>query len=86
MHYNLGTGKPTSVREILDAVERVTGLPVPAEEDVRRPGDPPSLYADNTKARTELGWEPQHMDIESTITTAWKWHQSHPDGYGEAKE
>lgn len=86
VHYNLGTGKPTSVREILDAVERVTGLPVPAEEDVRRPGDPPSLYADNTKARTELGWEPQHMDIESTITTAWKWHQSHPGGYGEAKE
>lgn len=85
-HYNLGTGRPTSVREILDAVEKVTGLPVPAEEAPRRAGDPPSLYADNTKARTELGWEPQHMDIESTIATAWKWHQSHPDGYGDPKE
>ena len=85
VHYNLGTGRPTSVREILDAVEKVTGLPVPAEEAPRRAGDPPSLYADNTKARAELGWEPQHMDIESTIATAWKWHQSHPDGYGDPK-
>ncbi|BDS08157.1 UDP-glucose 4-epimerase GalE [Oceaniferula spumae] len=82
-HYNLGTGKPTSVREILDAVEKVTGMPVPAEEAPRRAGDPPSLYADNTKARTELGWEPKYLDIESTIATAWKWHQSHPDGYPE---
>lgn len=79
--YNLGTGKPTSVREILDAVEKVTGLPVPAEDAPRREGDPPSLYADNAKARNELGWEPKFMDIESTIATAWKWHQSQPDGY-----
>ncbi|MBK1830045.1 UDP-glucose 4-epimerase GalE [Verrucomicrobiaceae bacterium R5-34] len=84
--YNLGTGKPTSVREILDAVEKVSGLPVPAEEAARREGDPPSLYADNTKARTELGWEPQYMDIESNIATAWKWHQSHPDGYGDTQD
>jgi UDP-glucose 4-epimerase len=85
VHYNLGTGKPTSVREILDAVEKVTGLPVPAEEAPRREGDPPSLYADNTKAREGLGWEPEHMEIESTIATAWKWHQSHPNGYGDPK-
>lgn len=85
VHYNLGTGKPTSVREILDAVEKVTGLPVPAEEAPRRAGDPPSLYADNTKARTELGWEPEHMDIQSTIATAWKWHQANPQGYGKKK-
>ncbi|MGB0993643.1 MAG: UDP-glucose 4-epimerase GalE [Akkermansiaceae bacterium] len=83
VHYNLGTGKPTSVREILDTVEKVTGLPVPAEEAPRRAGDPPSLYADNTKARTELGWEPKHTDIESIIATAWKWHHSHPDGYAQ---
>ncbi|MGJ8676989.1 MAG: UDP-glucose 4-epimerase GalE [Akkermansiaceae bacterium] len=85
VHYNLGTGRPTSVREILNAVEKVTGLPVPATEDARRAGDPPSLYADNTKARKELGWEPQHMDIESTIATAWKWHKNNPDGYGDPK-
>ena len=83
VHYNLGTGRPTSVREILDAVEKVTGLPVPAEDAPRREGDPPSLYADNTKARTELGWEPKYMDIESTIATAWKWHESNPDGFIE---
>ena len=81
VHYNLGTGKPTSVREILNAVEKVTGLPVPTEEAPRRAGDPPSLYADNSKARKYLGWEPQHMNIESTINTAWKWHQNHPNGY-----
>lgn len=81
VHYNLGTGKPTSVREILDTVEKVTGLPVPAEEAPRRAGDPPSLYADNTKARTELNWEPKHDNIESIIATAWEWHQSHPNGY-----
>ena len=81
VHYNLGTGTPTSVREILEAVETVTGLPVPAEEAPRRPGDPPSLYADNTKARQLLRWEPQYNDIKSIIATAWKWHQSHPEGY-----
>ena len=85
VHYNLGTGRPTSVREILDAVEKVTGLPVPAEKAPRRAGDPPSLYADNTKAREGLGWEPQHMDIESTIASAWKWHQSNPEGYDDSK-
>lgn len=85
VHYNLGTGKPSSVREILNAVEKVTGLPVPAEETERRAGDPPSLYADNTKAREELGWEPQYMDVESLISSAWKWHESHPDGYNDPK-
>lgn len=84
VHYNLGTGKPSSVREILDTVEKVTGLPVPAEDAPRRPGDPPSLYADNTKAREQLGWQPEHTDIQSIIASAWKWHQSHPEGYGDA--
>ena len=85
VHYNLGTGKPSSVREILNAVEKVTGLPVPAEEDERRAGDPPSLYADNTKAREELNWEPLFMDVQSLIASAWKWHQSHPNGYNDPK-
>lgn len=86
VHYNLGTGKPSSVREILNAVEKVTGLPVPAEEDERRAGDPPSLYADNTKAREELNWEPLFMDVQSLIASAWKWHQSHPNGYNDPKD
>lgn len=81
IHYNLGTGTPTSVREIINAVEKVTGLPVPVEEAPRRAGDPPSLYADNTKAKEELGWSPQFTDIESIIQTAWNWYQAHPNGY-----
>ena len=69
--------------EIIKAVEDVTGLPVPHEIGRRREGDPPALYADSTKAQQELGWKPQYMDIRETIATAWKWHQSHPQGFGE---
>ncbi|KAF0093759.1 MAG: UDP-glucose 4-epimerase [Puniceicoccaceae bacterium 5H] len=81
LFYNLGTGKPTSVLEIINAVEKVTGLKVPYVTGDRRAGDPPALYADSSKAKNELGWEPKFMDIEGIIATAWKWHQSHPDGY-----
>ena len=82
LFYNLGTGKPYSVREVINAVEEVTGLKVPTVESERREGDPPALYADNTKAVTELGWDIQYNDIKSIIATAWKWHKSHPNGYG----
>jgi UDP-glucose 4-epimerase len=47
----------------------------------RRAGDPPALYADSTKARQDLGWEIRHPDIDSIVTSAWRWHQAHPDGY-----
>jgi UDP-glucose 4-epimerase len=80
--YNLGTGTPNSVREIITAVENVTGLKVPVVEAERRAGDPPALYADSTKAQQELGWKIQHTKIEAIIATAWKWHQSHPEGFG----
>ena len=80
-HFNLGTGKPTSVKEILQAVENVTGLPVPHEDAPRREGDPPALYADNRKACRELGWQPGYTDITTIVKSAWKWHQSHPEGY-----
>lgn len=85
IHYNLGTGKPNSVYEIIHAVEKVTGLPVPYEKAERRAGDPPSLYADNTKACSELNWTPQHMDIRSIIESAWKWHKKYPKGYHTGK-
>lgn len=84
LFYNLGTGTPTSVREVIQAVETVTGRKVPVKESPRREGDPPALYADATKARTELGWQPQFMSIEPIVESAWKWHQAHPDGYGTA--
>ena len=83
LFYNLGTGTPTSVREVISAVEKVTGKTVPIIESARREGDPPALYADAEKARQELGWEPQFTTIEPIIETAWKWHQAHPDGYDD---
>lgn len=84
LFYNLGTGTPTSVREVIAAVERVTGKTVPVVEQPRRAGDPPALYANATKAQTELGWQVQYPSIEPIVETAWKWHQSHPDGYEKA--
>jgi UDP-glucose 4-epimerase len=83
--YNLGTGKPFSVREIIQAVEKITGKKVPVIESPRRAGDPPALFADSSKAQKELGWTPKYMDAESVIATAWKWHESHPNGYGDAR-
>jgi UDP-glucose 4-epimerase len=83
LFYNLGTGTPTSVREVINAVEKVTGKKVPIVESPRRAGDPPALYADATKAKTELGWQVQYPTIEPIIETAWKWHQSHPQGYAD---
>ncbi len=81
LFYNLGVGKPYSVRDVINAVETVTGKTVPVVETNRRPGDPPSLYADNTKATSELGWTLQYKDLESIVETAWRWHSTHPNGY-----
>lgn len=79
--YNLGTGTPNSVREIIDAVEAVTGLKVPVVEAERRAGDPPALYADSSKAQQELAWDIKFTDIKDIIATAWRWHQGHPEGF-----
>jgi len=81
LFYNLGTGQPASVMEIIQAVENVTGLTVPHTIGPRRAGDPPALYADSSLARKELGWEPEFTSIESIIETAWAWHSRHPDGF-----
>jgi UDP-glucose 4-epimerase len=81
--YNLGTGTPTSNRDVIRAVEKVTGKTVKLVESPRRPGDPPALYADSTKARRELGWKVKFPDIESIVATAWKWHSAHPQGYAD---
>ena len=79
--YNLGTGKPNSVREVIDAVESVTGLKIKVVEADRREGDPPSLYADSSKAQQELGWKIQYSDIHAIVETAWRWHKAHPKGF-----
>jgi UDP-glucose 4-epimerase len=83
LFYNLGTGTPTSVLEVVRAVEKVTGKTVPHTIAPRRAGDPPALYADSTKAQRELGWQIRFPDIESIVATAWKWHAAHPEGFGK---
>lgn len=70
---NLGTGIPTSVKEIISAAENVSGLKCPVEIAPRRAGDPAKLYADNRKAKEILGWQPRYTQIEDIISTAWNW-------------
>ena len=79
--YNLGTGHPHSVREVIDAVARVTGRQVPWTLAPRRPGDPAVLYAAAHKAQAGLHWTPAFADLESIVRTAWDWHRNHPHGY-----
>ena len=79
--YNLGNGRPTSVRDILTSVERVTGRRVPYTAGPRRDGDPPVLYSGSTRARTELGWAPEFEQVDTIVETAWKWRDRHPQGY-----
>lgn len=83
LFYNLGTGRPTSNREVIRAVERATGRPVKVVETPRRAGDPPALFADSSLAIRELGWKVRFPDIDSIVATAWRWHSTHPKGYGD---
>jgi UDP-arabinose 4-epimerase len=73
MELNLGTGSGHSVREVIAAVERVVGRPVPCREAPRRPGDPPELVADAALARERLGWHPRHSDLDTIVRTALTW-------------
>ena len=73
--FNLGTGRGTSVQEIIDAVRRETGHPIPVEVAQRRPGDPPVLVCSNAAAQQALGWRPMR-DTATQIADAWRWHRA----------
>ena len=79
--YNVGTGRSSSVREVVGAVERVTGRRVPCRIVPRRQGDPAILYASATRIHEELGWTPQRPDIDTMVADAWRWHATHPQGF-----
>jgi UDP-glucose-4-epimerase GalE len=79
--YNLGTGRPHSVREVIASVERVTGQPVARRQAPRRAGDPAVLYAAAQKAQSELHWRPQRTELDAIVGTAWAWYRAHPQGY-----
>ncbi|HEY5524398.1 MAG TPA: UDP-glucose 4-epimerase GalE [Clostridium sp.] len=79
--YNLGNGKGFSVKEVIEATRKVTGMEIKAEIAPRRAGDPAILIASSEKAIKELGWEPKYNSLETIIETAWNWHKNHPKGY-----
>jgi UDP-glucose 4-epimerase len=79
--YNLGSAAGFSVREVVEAARRVTGRPIPARVVRRRMGDPPVLVASSRRARRELGWQPQHSQLDQMLTDAWAWRERHPLGY-----
>ena len=84
--YNLGTGGPHSVRQVIETVARVTGRQVPWTIAARRAGDPAVLYAAPQKARAELRWMPRYPDLETIVSHAWSWHQARPHGYQQATQ
>jgi UDP-glucose 4-epimerase len=73
--YNLGNGKGFSVREVVESARRVTGHPIPVDEEPRRPGDPAVLIASSEKIGRELGWYPEHSKLDDIMASAWAWHQ-----------
>ena len=79
--YNVGTGRPWSVREVIDTVSRVVGAPVAWSPAPRRDGDPSALYAASARTERELGWTPRFSDLETIVRTAAAWHAAHPGGY-----
>jgi UDP-glucose-4-epimerase GalE len=78
---NLGTGRGSSVSEVIAACRQVTGHPIPARIAGPRAGDPPALVADASEARRVLGWQPSYTEVTPIIETAWRWHRAHPYGY-----
>ena len=79
---NLGTGKGTSVLELVNAFIKTTGQPVPYSIAPRRPGDIASCYASSDKAKKLLGWQAE-FDIERMCTDTWRWQSQNPNGYDD---
>jgi UDP-glucose 4-epimerase len=71
---NLGTGRGHSVREVVDAVTRVSGRTAPFDLGPRRAGDPPELVADPSRASAVLGWTPRYAELSTIVSHAWQWH------------
>lgn len=79
--FNLGNGKGFSVKEVIDVARKVTENEIPSIVAPKREGDPAVLIASSNKAKEILGWKPEHDSLEEIISSAWKWHKNHPDGY-----
>jgi UDP-glucose-4-epimerase GalE len=81
--YNVGTERPSSVKDVIAAVERVTGTQLTRRSAPRRPGDPAVLYASAQRIRQDLGWAAKHADLDTIVRDAWRWHSTHPRGFGD---
>jgi UDP-arabinose 4-epimerase len=73
--FNLGIGRGYTIRDVVSVVESLSGRKIPVQERPRRPGDPPALIADSTRAQAVLGWRPHLSDLPTIVRTAWNWHQ-----------
>lgn len=80
--FNLGNGVGFTVKEVIETAEQVVGKPINSIMAERRAGDPAVLIASSEKAKTVLGWKPEHADLKKIISSAWVWHSTHPNGYG----
>ena len=83
--FNLCNGVGFTVKEVIETARQITRHSIPAKEEARRAGDPSTLIASSEKAQKVLGWKPNYNDLSTIISTAWKWHKSHPKGYQENK-
>jgi len=81
--YNLGTGKGSSVLEVIAAFEQASGRPVPFTIQPRRPGDVAACWADPSKAQRDLGWRAVR-DLRAMCEDAWRWQSANPNGFAEA--
>ena len=81
--FNLGNGAGYSVLEVIRCAEAVTGKKIAYDVAPRRPGDPPKLVGDSSRAQKLLGWKQKFGDLKTIVETAWRWHQGHPDGYAK---
>ena len=81
--FNLGNGVGFTVKEVIETARKVTGNTIPAKITPRRAGDPAQLIASSDKAKKILDWKPEHDSLEEIISTAWKWHKTHPNGFNK---
>src|SRR5688500_15785738 len=81
--YTVGTERPSSVKDVIAAVERVTGKSVTRRSAPRRPGDPAVLYASAQRIYRDLGWTPQYTDLDTIVRHAWRRPSAQPRGFGD---